>query len=299
MARCDWQKQQGLCSICSYRAEEDFIAEMQNWLEIDGLTGQVGRMRAAVSLKRNQQFGQQRWGLGWRFQGRVINRVEALALYEEAYFLYLQVRPDLLDWICSIASEVYDNSVSNIESGLDYSIQETDATHLQDISIRRCLVRLGRKFAGDHPVQVRGHDTEGHVLNPGQVPFHCPEEIEHREKAAWWKPESVEAFWQHNKVLLVHPDALTLQPLFLGREGLWAGLDERMALLISRDDRKRLQAKPIKVVRTYWSGVKRSERRHQKILNAPFVSYKELERISLPPSELSQPGRVSWSELFR
>ncbi|MFC1731984.1 hypothetical protein ACFL6I_16820 [candidate division KSB1 bacterium] len=39
-------------------------------------------------------------------------------------------------------SEVYDIHPSNVESGLDYSNQECDATHLQDISVRRALTRI-------------------------------------------------------------------------------------------------------------------------------------------------------------
>lgn len=101
-----------------------------------------------------------------------IDRDEALTLYEEAYFQHFTSNPDDLDWICETASDVYDIAPSNIESGLDCHKQECRAIHLRDIAVRRCLERLGRTFEGDHLVQIRGHDSEGFRLNPGQVPFH-------------------------------------------------------------------------------------------------------------------------------
>ena len=65
------------------------------------------------------------------------------------------------------ACEVYDNSFTNIESGLDYNIQETYSTHLQDVFIRRALKILGKEFKGNHPIEIRGrgHESEGYCLN--------------------------------------------------------------------------------------------------------------------------------------
>ena len=69
--------------------------------------------------------------------------------------------------------------------------------------MRRCLMRLGTWFRGDHLVEIRGRDSEGFRLNPGQIPFHLPEMIVQPEQTGWWEPGSVESFWQANKVLQV------------------------------------------------------------------------------------------------
>src|SRR5262249_45053712 len=94
------------------------------------------------------------------------------------------------------------------ESGLDYHKQECPAIHLQDIAVRRCLKRLNRSFQGDHLVQIRGQDSEGFRLNPGKVPFHDPDGILRPSLAheAWWEEDSIEDFWQSNKILQVSAD---------------------------------------------------------------------------------------------
>jgi nicotinate-nucleotide adenylyltransferase len=123
--------------------------------------------------------------------------------------------------LCATASDVYDIQPSNVESGLDYHKQECTATHLQDIAVRRVLVRLGRSFKGDHLVQIRGHESEGYRLNPGKVPFHEPESIIEPTFAPgrWWDAHSVEDFWQSNKVLEVRASEPVLRSTLLRNLG--------------------------------------------------------------------------------
>ncbi len=132
--------------------------------------------------------------------GAGIEREAALAIYEEAYFQFLAKHSDVVDWICEAAAVVYDIAPSNVESGCDYNRQECSAVHLQDIAVRCCLKRLGWKLEGDHLVQIRGHETEGFRLNPGQVTFHQRERIvkPSLSRTAWWNEDSVEEFWQSN-----------------------------------------------------------------------------------------------------
>ena len=98
---------------------------------------------------------------------------------------------------------------TNVQSGLDYSIQEDTASHLHDIAVRNAVSRLGREFSGDHLVEIRGHTSEGYRLNPGQVPFHLPDKVLLPSQSAgtWWKSHSIEDFWQSNKVLVVRSGA--------------------------------------------------------------------------------------------
>jgi len=50
---------------------------------------------------------------------------------------------------------MFNTSISNIESKLDYNRQETLNTHIQDIAIRRSVLRLGKQFKGNSPLEVR------------------------------------------------------------------------------------------------------------------------------------------------
>jgi hypothetical protein len=222
---------------------------------IDGLCRPAGRARDRIRQQMNNRFGVRQWYQAWWLGQQIIGREEALSLYEEAYLSFLKAQPSLASWLYQAACEVYDNNVSNIDSGLDYSVQETDADHLQDIAIRRCLVRLGLRSAGNELIQIRGPKSAGYALDPGRVPFHMSAMILDRSRPGWWQPGTVEAFWQHNKTLLVSPESLILTPLILGEEGLWGQLDDQAAVLIPRATELRLRAAALSDIRALWSGV--------------------------------------------
>lgn len=175
--------------------------------QIVGRPGYVGRQRQKRANKLDASFGAGRWRIEYFWKDEIISREEALNLYDEAYYRFLAARPDILDWLCATASDVYDTSPSNVNSGLDYLVQDEGATHLQDIAVRRAVKRLGRRFEGDHLVEIRGRNSEGYALNPGGVPFHEPELILQPRSipGPWVEAGSVEDFWQSNKVLTVDP----------------------------------------------------------------------------------------------
>ena len=199
------------------------------WARIFNKLSYIGYKKAEIYREFNEQFGEGDWEPAHFFDGEVVSREQGYLVYEEAYYEFLKNNPKIREKLVATASEVYDIAPSNVESGLDYSIQECDATHLQDISIRRALIRLRLEeqgalydsqdlpnisvFEGDHLVQVRDHTTEGYKigLNPGQIPFHKPELILDTNQKGWWNPESVEGWYQRNKVLLVNPEKLLLK----------------------------------------------------------------------------------------
>jgi len=178
--------------------------EHEEWITV-GRPGYVGGRRGKREKEYQRLFGEGNYRIRHLWHEEVIDRDAALALYEEAYYEFLKANPETLDWLCATASDVYDIAPTNVESGLDYHRQECAAVHLQDIAIRRCLQRLGRAFEGSHLVQIRGHDSEGYRLNPGQVPFHEPSAIIRPSLAqdTWWLEGSIEDMWQSNKILQV------------------------------------------------------------------------------------------------
>ncbi len=135
----------------------------------------------------------------------IIHFAGAVALYEDAYCSFFLTNGLVLEQLIAAASNVYDNAPSNVASGFDYRKQETPDTHLQDIAIRRCLLRMGRWFEGTALTQIRSSagGTFEAQLSPGRVPFHRPDLIIRPELEGWWERGSIESFYQSNKHLLV------------------------------------------------------------------------------------------------
>jgi inosine/xanthosine triphosphate pyrophosphatase family protein len=169
-------------------------------MERIGRPGAIGSRKPEVLRNYDAVYGQGNWRLAHAINGRSIPSHAALQLYENAYFEYFRQHPDELEYIASNFSEVYDNNISNIQSGLDYSIQEFGGNHYQDIAIRNCLVRNGMWFSGKHPLEVR-MKGEGKRWGPGVIPFHLPQYIVKPEIPGWWGSGSLESWYQSNKFL--------------------------------------------------------------------------------------------------
>ena len=159
---------------------------LDNWTRIIHELGYIGK-NTQIYDNINAKFGPGNWLRAHIFDSKVLSYDDALKLYEKSYLRFFKTHPDELEWLTETASEVYDNSLTNIESGLDYNIQETESTHLQDIAIRRALKALGKEFNGNHPFEIRGYQSEGYCLNPGQVKFIDSEKIIDSGKETWWK----------------------------------------------------------------------------------------------------------------
>jgi hypothetical protein len=171
--------------------------------------GYFGKKRDELFALWNSQYGENNWRIAWQWGDKVLEKEMALQIYEDAYYMYFKNNPVKLNWLLNTASDVYDTAASNVNSGLDYKLQETPNTHLHDISIRRVIIRLGEQFRGDHLVEVRWKNSEGYELNPGIVPFHKPEFIlpgeikTYNDTGIWWNNKSDEDWYQRNKLLQV------------------------------------------------------------------------------------------------
>jgi len=163
--------------------------------------GYFGKKRDEIHKKYDEVYGKGNWRIAYFWMNDIVSRDFAIQIYEDAYYEFLKKEKNLLKWLVSTAKDVYDNSPSNINSGLDYNIQETDSNHLQDISIRRVVRRLGRKFEGNELIEIRSSSSEGNVLSPGKVPFHLPQHIKEPHLEGWWSKDSIEDFYQSNKII--------------------------------------------------------------------------------------------------
>lgn len=171
--------------------------------------GYIGKKRDEVHARWDQQFGKDNWQIAYQWGDVVVPREMGIQLYEDGYYQFFSKEPSTLDWLVSTASEVYDTAPTNILAGLSYTHQETANNHIHDVAIRRAVLRLGKQFKGDHLMHVRWTDSEGYRINPGVVPFHLPEMITAGEindyggKGIWWFKNTIEEFYQQNKVLQV------------------------------------------------------------------------------------------------
>jgi len=183
------------------------------WHQLDNKsTGYLGQKRNEEWEKRNMLYGDGDWQMGWLVEGKLLEYPEICQLYGDAYIKYFEIRPELLDQLCEIASNVFDDDPINVESGTDYNKRGKQKTHIGDTAIRRAVQHYGREFKGSTLLQI--HDRKGShplslALSPGQVPFHRPkilsqpDNLEEIHKDIWWVWGSVEDFYQRAKRLCI------------------------------------------------------------------------------------------------
>ena len=273
------------------------------WLTVLNQLSFAGFRKKAIYETFDGMYGKANWLPAHFMEGKVISRYEAYLIYEEAYYQYLKSDPEIREWIVRTASEVYDIQPSNIGSGFDYTIQECGATHLQDISVRRVLTRLKLEekgmayssealpvipiFEGDHPVQIRGVESEGYVLNPGQVPFHKPDAIIQSDQSGWWDPGSAEDWYQKNKVLLINPEVFQVSLVMVGPTELYFAFDKRDHYSLPHKFGDRLPGTlryvKGKRARSLWC----ENKALTKLVNSPRLSYTEWEDL-VPKLRLSE-----------
>jgi hypothetical protein len=197
---------------------------MAEWKTIER-PGYFGKSRDKIIKLFDERFGKGNHRLMYQWGDLVIPRETAISIYEDAYYEFLKMDSDKLNWLIDNYKDVYDTSISNIKSGFDYNIQETPNNHIHDIAIRRAVLRLGRWFKGTKLLEVRSNNSEGTIFAPHKIPFHLLDLIlplqsdegelgkikDYSGKGYWWLEKSIEnsdeAFYQQNKILQVRTTA--------------------------------------------------------------------------------------------
>lgn len=167
--------------------------------------GQLGKRGKELSKEWDLVYGPGNWRIAWVWNNGVITRKEAYQIYEDGYYHDSFRREVLWQDLTTEAKDVYDIEERDVESGLNYFIQKGPAVHLQDIAIRRVFLRRGWEFKGENLVQIRSRrGYYGDLLSPGVVSFHLPKMITEPPLGnSWWKNNSIEDFYQRQKVLQV------------------------------------------------------------------------------------------------
>jgi len=178
---------------------------MDKWRMIDR-PGYLGKHRDEKYADWDQKHGKGNWALWWSWGKHWIDSTGACLIYEMAYYHFLLMNRKILHQLVKEASNVYDDSETNVKSVFNYHVQETNRTHIQDIAIRNALLKLGVWFRGKELIQIRSNEGKHPLsvtLSPGRVPFHRPDLIVQPAITDWWLPGSVEDFYQSNKHLRV------------------------------------------------------------------------------------------------
>jgi len=174
-----------------------------NWKTVNR-PGYFGRSKDRIHAEYNERYGEGNWRTAWQFGRQTLEYLVAVQLYEDGYYNDSFSRSTVWNELVHTARDVWDYEESDILSKFDYSVQNGPATHLQDIAIRRVVMRRGWEFEGDQLVRIRHHNTYwGSLLSPGMVPFHLPGKIVQPPLKSWWQPGTIEDFWQSNKVLQI------------------------------------------------------------------------------------------------
>lgn len=213
--------------------------DMSQWIAILSKIGSIGNRRAKIFAKFDKEFGKNNWGAAHLFDERIMLPEEALWIYEQAYYKFLELHPEIRVYLTTNALEVIDNDQSNIRSGLDYGSQECQKHHYQDIAVRRALTRLELEdrgtiydqhnlpelkiFHGNRIIQIRSTslDEVGKSLSPGIVPFHDQKMIPKIDKNGLWNEFSIEDWYKKSRALMVNPDFFKVSFEFRSSTGLY------------------------------------------------------------------------------
>ncbi len=172
--------------------------------------GFLGSQRLKFSEKLSHLFGDEDagWSFEHKIQKRLLTPFFAYQLMQDAYQVFFQKNPAILNNLIEQYSDVYDNAPSNIQSGGQYFNQEVleKGLHIHDIAIRKAVHSLGKEFQGNRLLEVRGPKSEGFYLSPGEIEFHRPQLIpaEPFNGRKWWKDGTIEDFYQRTKTLVVN-----------------------------------------------------------------------------------------------
>lgn len=190
--------------------------------------GFMGVERGRIEALCDQTYGEGGWEYGTLLNGKVSDPSVALRIYENAYLRRLMSDPALLERMTREWKDVYDTAPSNMNSGFNYAVQEAPLRghHLQDISLRTSLARLGHSFQGEQLMQVRHvrDEKSAGFLSPGVVPFGAPKAamvlpprpelwstlknsplglVPIEKCPPWWQKDSIEDVYQRTRCITV------------------------------------------------------------------------------------------------
>jgi hypothetical protein len=168
--------------------------------------GQTGFKKEELIARLDQQYGKENWEKAWSLDGQIVDQMMAFQMCEDAYYADSFHHEENWKRLIREAKDIYDMLPEEVDSGLDYRKQHK-FTRFHDIAIRRVILRRGWNFQGEQLIQIRYEKEHpnwySENFDPGKVQFHLPQLIYQPNLVGWWNHNSVEDFYQSNKVIVV------------------------------------------------------------------------------------------------
>ena len=95
--------------------------------------GYFGTSRDEIHKSYDEKFGNSNWRISWQWGEQIIHKPEAFQIYEDRYYEFFKSGKDVLEWLVSIASDVYDTAPSNVQARFSYDVQKTPNNHVHEL----------------------------------------------------------------------------------------------------------------------------------------------------------------------
>ena len=200
----------------------------------------------------------------------LVHKDLVLAIYQESYRKFFISNPEKLDWLINNAKDVFDNNISNINSGIDYHKQETDSNHFQDIAIRNILLDFNLEFKGNELIRIKSRSKPGGFLSPGRVDFYDRDNIPKSRIYGWWKNGSIEEMYKKSKALVANRKELNLNVIGSANEYVFIQMDE----LVGYIERKNPQVVTF-IKQKEYKTMRKSDKSFTRV-SAPVVDYNSI-----------------------
>ena len=200
--------------------EREEILDLAVWLVAER-PGYQGKRKEQDVERWNEIYGEGNWRLAWQTKnGRIMSFKEVFyEVYFEGYRQYFREHPEEAARITENFSFIYDKDLITQDKMYDptflYNVPGKP-NQFHHAVINLALVGLGYQFKGKKPLQVREGkpgtpESEwplGWRWSPGRIPL--PEGFKDeimvgmpQSEEVWWQSETIEDFYQCNKVLQV------------------------------------------------------------------------------------------------
>lgn len=141
-------------SVARFIKNQEIVETVKDqWVRVFGLLSHPGKRRHGIYNEFDQRYGSDNWIPAHYCDGKLISRYDGYLMYEEGYYQFLKSNPGIREWIINTASDVYDIDPSNVNSGLEYTAQEYEVTHLQEIASVGFLPDLSWKRKDSHMIK--------------------------------------------------------------------------------------------------------------------------------------------------
>lgn len=185
------------------------------WLTIEHV-GYQGENKDEHEKRWSGLYGRNNWRIIWRLSnGEEVDFDYMFERYVDGYEYFLRTNLDEAERLSQVAAYTYDKDIISRGQAFEPKALVGKAgivNQFHHVALNIALEdRVGIKFKGDQPIQVRegkpGTPVEawpvGWRFSPGRIACCQPELIPKVEIKGWWQENSIEDLYQSTKVLQI------------------------------------------------------------------------------------------------